>query len=36
MMSFPVYFVIGLLFVAFVFLGYNGKRRYVRFYKIKQ
>jgi hypothetical protein len=33
MMSFPVYFVIGLLFVASVFLGYKGKRRYLRISK---
>lgn len=34
MMSFPVYLVAGLLFVAFVFLAYKGKKRYLRINKI--
>jgi len=33
MMSFPVYFGAGLLFVAFVFLAYKGKLRYSRISK---
>lgn len=34
MMSFPVYLGAGLLFVAFVFLAYKGKKRYLRINKV--